>query len=190
MTARTIAAKKSTYLVQSDFESIQSRPIHTVGEFDKSPDAIVERCSILKNQDEPTGDEEEQFLSLFNKIVALSFPAWCSATYLEPQFADVLDLIQTPELKKSIVQYDQKTEIAQEGFELLMVQSAYVNLILIALIEYDVNVEVTMGTASINAVSFDFERTKQRPDFKSALSELARSQSNNRVVQALSLIHI
>lgn len=179
-------SRKQEYLLrlQSDFESIQTRLLHTVGEFDKSLDAIVETRSFLKNHDELTGDEEEQFLSLLNKIDALSNPAWRSATYLEMQSAGVLDLIQTPELKESLVQYDQTTEIAQEVFELLIVQSAYVNPILTAVIEYDVNVETTMGGPPLHAVSFDFERMKQGSEFKSALSELARSQSNNRILQA------
>lgn len=183
---RADQTRAQDYLIrlQSDFENIQVRLIASQGSFDESLDAIRQTRSMIKNRESVLEGETAQFLSLLDNIDAQSVPAWRSATYVEMQSAGVLDLIKTANLNQSLVQYDRTTEIAQKGFELLMVRSAYVNPILTSHIEYETSVASSEGTDALNAVSFEFDRMKQDPAFNAALSELARSQSNNRILQA------
>ncbi len=184
--ARVNKNRAHDYLIrlQSEFEAFENRLTGNIEEFDESLDAITQTRFFLKNQDLISKREEQKFLTLLNNIDAISIPAWRSGTYVEMQSAGVLDLIQSTELKQSLIQYDQTTEIAQKGFEVLAAGTVYVRPTLTSLIEYGINVETSFGTDSINAIAFDFERMKLEPEFKSALSELARSQSNHRILQA------
>ena len=184
--ARANQSRAHDYLMrlQSDFENTEIRLTANIERFDESLSAITQTRSLLKNRDELSESEEQQFLTLLSNINAQSIPAWRSGTYVEMQSAGVLDLIQKTELKQSLIQYDQTTEIAQKGFEVLADQTAYVRPMLTSLIKYGINIESAQGTDAINAITFDFGRMKREPEFESVLSGLALSQSNNRILQA------
>jgi hypothetical protein len=97
----------------------------------------------------------------------------------------VLDLIDNARLKQALVDYDQGAVIAHTAWgTLINRQIEFVEPILFSLIEYGPKVGVTRGTDVINVLRFDYQRMRNEGEFRAALSALARTQSNNRVLQA------
>jgi hypothetical protein len=71
------------------------------------------------------------------------------------------------------------------GWETLINRhTEFVEPILFSLIEYGPQIGVTRGTDAINVIRFDYQRMRNEADFRAALSALARTQSNQRVLQA------
>ena len=101
------------------------------------------------------------------------------------QSAGVLDLIENARLKQALVDYDQGAAIAHMAWgTLISRQIEFVETILFSLIEYGPRVGVTKGSDVVNALRFDYQRMRNEAEFRAALSALARTQSNNRVLQA------
>lgn len=185
--ARVTQDRSKGYLVRlnSDFLDIQARLKVSIAEFDESLTAIDFVRSKIEDENELTATELDKFRLALNNIDATSIPAWRSATYTEMLSAGVLDLIDAVELKAALVDYDQRTEIAHRGWDTLKDRhTSYIEPILFSLIEYDARIDSDRGTDSINVRSFNFDVMRTEPEFKSALSALVRTHSNNRILQA------
>jgi hypothetical protein len=179
--------RAETYMerIRFDFQLISDRLESNITEFDTALQSVeylrneIDRLALL------TEEQAAEFRSALNDIDASSIPAWRSATYTEMQSAGVLDLIDNAALKQALVDYDQGAVIAHTAWGTLIGrQIEFVEPILFSLIEYGPQVNVSKGTDVINVVRFDYERMKSGADFRAALSALARTQSNNRVLQA------
>ncbi len=171
--------------IHSDFKLISNRLEDNIAEFDKALQSVEYLRNEIANYPSLTGEQASDFRSALNEIDASSIPAWRSATYTEMQSAGVLDLIENARLKQALVDYDQGAVIAHTAWNTLIGrQIEFVEPILFSLIEYGPRVGVTKGTDVINVLRFDYQRMRNEAEFRAALSALARTQSNNRVLQA------
>ena len=171
--------------IHSDFQLISDRLKSNIAEFDQALQSVEYIRTEIDTRPSLTGERASSFRLALNDIDASSIPAWRSATYIEMQSAGVLDLIENARLKQALVDYDQGAAIALTAWgTLISRQIEFVEPILFSLIEYGPQVDVTKGTDVINALRFDYQRMKNAAEFRAALSALARTQSNNRVLQA------
>lgn len=171
--------------IHSDFQLISGRLEGNIAEFDQALQSVEYIRNEIDNRPSLTGEQASSFRLALNDIDASSIPAWRSATYTEMQSAGVLDLIENARLKQALVNYDQGAAIAHTAWgTLISRQIEFVEPILFSLIEYGPQVGVTKGTDVVNALRFDYQRMRNEAEFRAALSALARTQSNNRVLQA------
>ena len=171
--------------IHSDFQLISDRLKGNIAEFDQALQSVEHIRNEIDARPSLTGEQASSFRLALNDIDASSIPAWRSATYIEMQSAGVLDLIENARLKQALVDYDQRAAIALTAWgTLISRQIEFVEPILFSLIEYGPQVDVTKGTDVVNALRFDYQRMRNEPEFRAALSALARTQSNNRVLQA------
>lgn len=179
--------RADTYLerVHSDFQVISDRLERNIAEYDESLQSIEYVRTQMETRASLTEEQTSEFRSALNQIDASSIPAWRSAAYTEMQSAGVIDLIDNARLKQALVDYDQGAFIGQTGWETLINRhTEFVEPILFSLIEYGPQIGVTRGTDAINVIRFDYQRMRNEADFRAALSALARTQSNQRVLQA------
>jgi len=171
--------------IHSDFQLIGNRLESNIADFDKALQSIEYLRNEIDHRPSLTEEQAARFRLALNDIDASSIPAWRSATYAEMQSAGVVDLIENARLKQALVDYDQGAAIALTAWGTLIGrQIEFVEPILFSLIEYGPRVGVTKGTDVINTLRFDYRRMRNEPEFRAALSALARTQSNNRVLQA------
>ncbi len=171
--------------IHSDFQLISDRLERNVAEFDKALQSVEYLRNEIESRPSLTEEQASDFRSALNDIDASSIPAWRSATYTEMQSAGVFDLIDNARLKQALVDYDQGAAIAHTAWgTLISRQVEFVEPILFSLIEYGPRVDATNGIDAINALRFDYERMRNETEFRAALSALARTQSNNRILQA------
>ncbi len=171
--------------LHSDFKLISDRLEGNIAEYDQALQSVEYIQDEIDNRPSLTEEQASDFRSALNNIDASSIPAWRSATYTEMQSAGVLDLIDNARLKQALVDYDQGAVIAHTAWgTLINRQIEFVEPILFSLIEYGPKVGVTRGTDVINVLRFDYQRMRNEGEFRAALSALARTQSNNRVLQA------
>lgn len=171
--------------VHSDFRGISERLERNIAEFDESLQSIEYIRTQMETRTSLTEEQTSAFRSALNQIDASSIPSWRSAAYTEMQSAGVIDLIDNVRLKQALVDYDQGAFIGHAAWETLINRHIeFVEPILFSLIEYGPRIGVTRGTDAINVIRFDYQRMRNEADFRAALSALARTQSNQRVLQA------
>lgn len=185
--SRTDQLRADNYVerIHSDFQLIGNRLESNIADFDKALQSIEYLRNEIDHRPSLTEEQATRFRLALNDIDASSIPAWRSATYTEMQSAGVVDLIENARLKQALVDYDQGAAIALTAWgTLISRQIEFVEPILFSLIEYGPQVGVTKGTDAINVLRFDYQRMRNEAEFRAALSALARTQSNNRVLEA------
>ena len=174
--------------ISIDFGEIGNRLVdNNIPDFDKSLDAIEMVDALIKSGKKPKGQADLDFRNALRRIHASSVPAWHSATYVEMQSAGDLKLLADKDLKIALTDYNQTTEIAHKGWNVLMGLTINITEKIDQFIEYEAVRDAPKGTASFVVSNYDFEKMLNNSYFKSDLSSLVRIQSNNLVLQKLQL---
>lgn len=171
--------------LETDFIAILERLDTNLLRFDVSIKNIAYVRQVLSANPELSNDESEAFRAALNIIDSTSVPGSRAATFVEMQSSGELNLIVDAHLKKSLLTYDHGTEIAHKGGEQLQAQmTAFISPILFRHIEYAPDAGASPNPKWFDVQNFDYERMRNEPDFKSALSALSMVQSNFRSLQA------
>ncbi|GEM_PF-4002927 len=168
-----------------DFGQIENRLTSSIEDLDGFLDRIQRvRITIRSGRSPDAGDERERFLEALSSITASRIPAGRSPTYVEMLSSGVFDILRDDELKRRLVDYDQRQGISITAWQALRDQSL--------LFSPPILYAQTMGPpaddgAAINPVAFDFGRMRDDPDFDGALGVQLSVQSNNRQLQEAQL---
>ena len=172
----------------ADFIDIDARLTESVNLYDAYIQSVEHVSQVVEDGTPPQNDADvEQFAKALRGVVNSRLPAWSSATFQEMQASGAIDLIQNTEIKKALLDYDQSTQISQNGFGLLSERALAYSDPLFQSVRFKANLDTIDGTKSFSTESFDFQKMRDDPRFLSALSVQLTVHANNRVLQAMQL---
>jgi hypothetical protein len=171
-------------MLQTDFTVIIERLDSNLAAIDDSINNIAYVREVLKTKPELPNAEVDRFRAALDTIDSTRIPGGRSATFIEMQSSGELNLITDSELKKSLLTYDQRTEIAHSGWNSLQTTiTEIIEPVLYHQIEYAPTAGATPAQNSVVVQSFNYERMHNEADFKAALSALSRVQHNLYILQ-------
>ena len=101
----------------ADFIDIDARLTESVNLYDAYIQSVAHVSRVVEDGTPPSNDADiEQFAKALRGVVNSRLPAWSSATFQEMQASGAIDLIQSTNLKKALLEYDQATQISQKRF--------------------------------------------------------------------------
>lgn len=172
-------------MLQADFAAIIERLDTNLAIIDTTINSIAYVRDVLNSKPELSNEEAEAFSVALNLIDNTRVPGSRSATFIEMQSSGELNLIDNPDLKKSLFTYDQSTEVAHIGLGILQATiTDFIQPVIYQHIEFAPKAVVTPGEDQVGVQSFNYDRMRNEPDFKSVLSALSRVQSNLSALQA------
>ena len=170
--------------LQTDFAAIIERLDTNLASIDTTINSIAYVRDVLNSKPELSNEEAEAFSAALNLIDNTRVPGSRSATFIEMQSSGELNLIDNPDLKKSLFTYDQSTEVAHIGLGILQASiTDFIQPVMYQHIEFAPKAVVTPGEDPVGVQSFNYDRMRNESDFKSALSALTRVQSNLSALQ-------
>jgi len=165
----------------ADFERIETRLEESILRYGEFLAAIVEvRNQVGSNRSPQTDEDRARFQRALGDIMGSRIPAGRSPTYVEMLSSGVFDVLQDDELKRLLIDYDQRQGIAMIGWQSLRDQA----------LQFSEPIFGAMTLApppadegNIFPVRFDFERMQTDPRFDSALGVQISVQANNQDLQ-------
>ena len=170
-----------------DFDDIQIRLESNIDYFDESIEANTFFNGLISTGKIPSADEDEQVKEALRKMFGSRIPGWQSTTYLEMQSAGEINLLDSVDLRTSLRQYSQSTEIAHLGWQVLTDERTMLSRIFDRYATYTPNEDAFDGTSSYRVTSYDFAGMLESDEYRQSLNTLLRIQSNNRQLQILQL---
>lgn len=167
--------------LEIDFDRIDARLTSSLSDYEGYLATIARvRDRVQAGQPPESPDDRERFLDDLGNMLGSRIPAGPSPTYVEMLSSGVFDVLQSDELRRSLVAYDQSQVIAAMGWQTLRDQSL--------LFSEPLMYAMTLGLPpdegnNIFPVAFDFEKMQRDPAFDGALGVQISVQANNRDLQ-------
>jgi hypothetical protein len=163
-----------------DFEQIDERLSDSLNQYDGFLESILFVRRQVLSEASPTSETRAQFLSALGDVFASRIPAGRSPTYVEMLSTGVFRIVSDDELKRRLVEYDHRQNIAMTGWGTLRDQS----LAFSAPIMYAITlVAPDENESNLNPGDFDFDRMRGDPEFDGALGVQISVQANNKELQ-------
>lgn len=169
-----------------DFQRIDERLTDSVERYEDYLATIARvRDQVQSGQTIQSAEDRDRFLGDLGNMLASRVPAGRSPTYVEMLSSGVFDVLQSDELRRSLVGYGQSQSIAMAGWQTLRDQSL--------LFSEPLMYAMTLGLPpedqnNIYPIAFDLDRMRNDPEFDGALGVQISVQANNRDLQQLQLV--
>ena len=188
--ARADRAQEQILLTRfkSDFEAIKLRLEESTNgyqEFLKSTEFVYGMIEDRKLVESKV--ESQHFAEALRAMTNSYLPAWQSSTFIEMQASGKMDLLQSTPLKTALIEYEQATQIAQTGFELLVDRSLQYSQPVYGNIRFEANADAIGGINSFVVKDFNVQGMINTPDFLPALSVFITFHANNYFLQKTQL---
>ncbi len=164
-----------------DFERIETRLIDALTRYENYLLSIEHVRDRVRIDDPPeTLDAIERFRRSLGHVLASRIPAPRSPTYVEMLSSGVFDVLENNELKRTLVDYDQRQGTSMTAWNTLRDES----LMYSEPINHSITLVRPVNEDEYNHVSeWDFQRMVDDPLFERALGVQISVQANNLALQ-------